>query len=142
MFWKDNRAKNNDREGARDRDRMPGTVIKPVEQLTLSSLLLFSHKVMSNSAIPWTAACQASLSFSISRSLLKLTSIESVTLSNHFILCRPILLLLSISHSIAVFSNELAPSIRGPKYWSFSTSSHLTLHQIIGLVKKFIWVFL
>ena len=92
--------------------------------------------------IPWTAAHQASLSFSISRSLLKLMSIESVMLSNHFILCHPLLLLPSISPSIRVFSNELASPIKGLKYWSFSTSSHSTLHQIIGFVKKFIWVFL
>ena len=103
---------------------------------------MFSYSVVCDSVIPWTAAHQASLSFSISRSLLKLMSIESVMLSNHFILCHPLLLLPSISPSIRVFSNELASPIKGLKYWSFSTSSHSTLHQIIGFVKKFIWVFL
>ena len=73
-------------------------------------------------ATPWTAECQASLSFTISQSLLKLMSIESVTLSNYLILCHPILLLPSIFDSIRVFSNELALHIRWPKYWSFSFS--------------------
>ena len=71
---------------------------------------------------PWTAAHQASLSFTISWSLLKLKSIELVMPSNHLILCRPLLLLPSIFPSIRVFSNESAPCIRGPKYWSFSCS--------------------
>ena len=70
----------------------------------------------------WTAACQASLSFTISRSLLKLISIESVMPSNYFILCPPLLLLPSIFPSIRVFSNELTLCIRQPKYWSFSFS--------------------
>ena len=70
---------------------------------------------------PWTAACQASLSIN-SQSLLKLMSIESVMLSNHLILCRPLLLLPSIFASFRVFSNESALYIRGPKYWSFSIS--------------------
>ena len=73
-------------------------------------------------AASWTAACQAFLSFTISWSLLKLMSIESVTPSNHLILCRPLLLLPSIIPSIRVFSNELALHIRWPKYWSFSIS--------------------
>ena len=68
---------------------------------------------------PWTAACQASLSNTNSRSLPKLT-IESVMPSNHLILCRPLLLLPSIFCSIRVFSNESALRIRWPKYWSFS----------------------
>ena len=69
---------------------------------------------------PWTAAHQASLSFTNSRSLLKLMSIESVMPSNHLILCRPLLLLPSIFPSIRVFSNESALRIRWPKNWSFS----------------------
>ena len=73
-------------------------------------------------ATPWTAARQASLSFTISRSLLKLMSIELVMLFNHLILCCPLLLLPSIFPSIRVFSNELILSIRWPKYWSFSFS--------------------
>ena len=71
---------------------------------------------------PRTAARQASLSFIISRSLLKLMSIESVMPSNHLILCRPLLLLSSVSPSIRVFSNESALRIRWPKYWSFNFS--------------------
>ena len=71
---------------------------------------------------PWTAASQASLSFTTSCSLLKLTSIESVIPSNHLILCCPLLLLPSIFPSIRVFSNESACRIRWPKYWNFSFS--------------------
>ena len=69
---------------------------------------------------PWTAARQASLSFTISWSLLKLVSIKSVMPSNHLFLCRP--LLPSIFPRVRVFSNELALCIRSPKYWSFSFS--------------------
>ena len=72
-------------------------------------------------ATPWTVACQASLSFTISQILLKLLSTESVMPSNHLILCRSLLLLPSIFPSIRVFSNESALHIR-PKYWSFSFS--------------------
>ena len=68
---------------------------------------------------PWTAARQALLSFTISQSLLKLRSIESVIPSNHLILCRPLLLLPSVFPSIRVFSNESALHIRWSKYWSF-----------------------
>ena len=71
---------------------------------------------------PWTTPSQASLSITISRSLLKLRSIESVMLSNHLILCHPLLLLSSIFPSIKVFSNESALRIRWPKYCSFSFS--------------------
>ena len=70
---------------------------------------------------PWTAACQASLSFTISQNLFKLMSIELVMASNRLIFCRP-LLLPSIFPSIRVFSNESALHIRWPKYWSFSFS--------------------
>ena len=70
----------------------------------------------------WTAAHQISLSFTISLTLLKLMSIESVVLSNHVILCRLLLLLPSIFPSIRVFSNELALLIRWPEYWSFCLS--------------------
>ena len=70
----------------------------------------------------WTAARQASLSIINSWSSLKLMSIESVTPSNHLILCRPFLLLPSIFPSIRVFSNESVLRIRWPKYWSFSFS--------------------
>ena len=71
---------------------------------------------------PWTAAFQAYLSFTISQSLLKLMSIDSMMPSNHLILCRPLLLLPLIFPSIRVFSNESALCIRCPKYWSFSCS--------------------
>ena len=71
---------------------------------------------------PWTAACQASLSITNSRSLPKLMSIESVMPSNHLILCRPLLLLPSVFPSIRVFPNESVLLIRWPKYWSFSFS--------------------
>ena len=73
-------------------------------------------------ATPWTAACQASLSFTISPSLLRLMSIESVMPSNHLILCHPLLLPPLIIPSIRVFSNESVLRIRWPKYWSFSIS--------------------
>ena len=71
---------------------------------------------------PWSAARQASLSFTIPQSLLKLMSIELVMSSNHLVLCYPLLLLPSIVPSIKVFSNELALQIRWAKYWSFSFS--------------------
>ena len=71
---------------------------------------------------PWTAACQASLSITSSRSLLRFMSIESVMSSSHLILCHPLLLLASIFPSIRVFSNESVFHLRWPKYWSFSFS--------------------
>ena len=77
---------------------------------------------MSDSAAPWTAAHWASLSFTISWSLLKLMSLELVMLSNHLILCCPLLLSPSVFPSIRVFSSESALHLRWPKYWSFSFS--------------------
>ena len=78
---------------------------------------------MSNSATPWTPGRQASLSFTISQSLLKLMSIESVMPSNHLVVCcTPLLLLPSIFPSIRVFSSDPVLRIRWPKYWSFSFS--------------------
>ena len=71
---------------------------------------------------PWTAAHQASLSFTISQSLLRPTPIKSVMPSNHLILCHPLFLLPSIFPSIRVFSSESVLRIRWPKYWSFSFS--------------------
>ena len=71
---------------------------------------------------PWTAAHQVFLSFTISRSLRKLRSIESVMPSNRLILCLPLLLLSSIFPSLRVFTNELALCSRWPKYWSFCFS--------------------
>ena len=81
-------------------------------------LLLFSWSLF---ATQWTAEHHASLSFSISRNLLKLLSIDSVMPSNRLILCHP-LLLPSIFPSLRVFPNELALDIRWPKYWRFSLS--------------------
>ena len=75
---------------------------------------------------PWTTACQASLSITNSRSLLKFMSTESVMPSNHLILCHPLLLSPSIFPSIRVFSNESALLIRWPKYWSFSFNISLS----------------
>ena len=86
----------------------------------LCSSVQFSRSVVSDSATPWPAARQASLSITNSRSLPKLISIESVMPSNHLILCRPLLLLPPIFPSIKVFSNDLAFCIKWPKYWSFS----------------------
>ena len=83
----------------------------PVVQ-SLSCIQLF--------ATLWTVACQVSLFFTISQSLLKLMSIESVMPSNHLFLCWPLLLPSSIFPSIRVFSNESVLHIRWPKYWSFS----------------------
>ena len=78
--------------------------------------LLFSRSVVFNCLQPH------GLSFTVSQSLLKLMSIESVMPSNHLILCRLLLLLLSIFPGISVFSNKSALHIRWPKYWSFSFS--------------------
>ena len=85
-----------------------------------SSVQLLSH--VRFSATPWTAARQASLSITNSRSWLKLMSIESMMPSNHLILCCPLLLPPSIFPSIRVFSNESVLPIRWPQYWSFSFS--------------------
>ena len=83
---------------------------------------LFSGQVVSDPATPWTAARQASPSFTVSQSLLKLMSIGSVMPFNRLILYCPFLLLPSIFPSIRVFSNESVFCIRWPKYWSFSFS--------------------
>ena len=82
---------------------------------------------------PWTAARQASLSITNSRSLLKLMSIESVMPSIRLILCHPFLLLPSVFPSIRVFSNESVLHIRWPKYWSFSFSISLS-NEYSGLI--------
>ena len=86
----------------------------------VNQFLLFSHVQLF--AIPWTAACQASLSITISQGLLKLMSIEPVMPSNHLILRCSLFLLTLIFPSIRVFSNELVLHIRWPRYWSFSFS--------------------
>ena len=84
-------------------------------------------------ATPWTAARQASLSLTNSRSLLKLMSIESVMPSNHLILCRPLFLLPSIFPSIRVFSSESVLRIRWPKDWSLSFGIR-TSNEYSGLI--------
>ena len=89
-------------------------------QKIFSSVQLLSHVWLFET--PCTAVFQACLSITNSWRLLRLTSIESVMPSNHFILCRPLLLPPSIIPSIGVFSNESVLRIRWPKYWSFSFS--------------------
>ena len=89
----------------------------PVSQLITVFQLLSCVQLF---VTPWTIACQVSLSFIISQSLLM--SFESVMTSNHLVLCHPLLLLLSIFPSIRVFFNESTLGIRWPKYWSFSFS--------------------
>ena len=88
---------------------------------------------------PWTAACQASLSITNSRNLLKLMSIESVIPSNHLILCHPLLFLPSIFPSIRVFSNESVLRIRWPKYQSFSFSISPS-NEHPGLIFRMDWL--
>ena len=83
--------------------------------------------------IPWTAACQDSLSITNSHSLLRLMSIKSVMPPNHFILCHPLLLLPSIFPSIRVFSKDSVLHIRWPKYWIFSFSISL-FNEYSGLI--------
>ena len=104
--------KNTDETQHGTRDGWIDAVVQP-----LSRVRLF--------VTPWTAARQASLSITSSRSLLKLMSIELVMPANHLILCRPLLLLPSIFPSIRVFSNESALHIRWPKYWRWIDESHL-----------------
>ena len=104
----------------------------------------FSHSVVFDSATPWTAACQASLSITNSQSLFKLMPIDSVMPSSHLILCHPPLPLPSIFPRIRVFSNESVLCIRWPKSWSFSFSlspsneySGLISFRIEGLSRVF-----
>ena len=95
---------------------------------------------------PWTGECQFSMSFTLSWSLLKFMSIESVMLSNHLIVCHPLLLLPSIFPSVGVFSSESALCIRWPAYWSFSISPvniqgwfPLRFTGLISLQSKGLW---
>ena len=92
-----------------------------------------SHSVMSDSATPWIAAHQASLSITNSQGSLRLISIESVMPSSHLILCHPLLLLPPIPPSIRVFSNESTLHMRWPKYWTFSFSI-IPSKEIPGLI--------
>ena len=111
--------------------------MKAVKKENLQSLHQFSSvQSLSRvrlSATPWTAACQASLSITNSRSLLKLLFIESVMPSSHLILCHPLLLLPPIPPSIKVFSNESTLHMRWPKYWSFPFSI-IPSKEIPGLI--------
>ena len=95
-----------------------GYHLTPVRTL----LLLFSGSAMSDSLPPHTLHLQASLTYTIPWSLLKVMSIKSVMPSNHLTLCHPLLLLPSIFLSIRIFSNESVLCIRWPKYWTFSFS--------------------
>ena len=90
-------------------------------------------------ATPWIPARQASLSITISRSLLILKSIELMMPSSHLILCHPLLLLLPIPPSIRVFSNESTLCMRWPKYWSFSFSISPS-KEIPGLIFRMDWL--
>ena len=94
--------------------------------ISLWQFVTYGHQdiecAFSSFAIPWIAACQASLCITNSWSLLKLMSIESVMPSSHLILCRPLILLPPIPPSIRVFSNASTLHMRWPKYWSFSFS--------------------
>ena len=104
---------------------LPVSMFSHCPPLGLSPLHLFGVVVQLLSrvrlfATPWTASCQASPSFTISQSLLKLMSIESLMPSNHLIFCHPLLLLPSTFPRIRDFSSELALHIWWPKYWSFS----------------------
>ena len=94
---------------------------------------------MSNSATPWTAARQASLSITYSWSLPRLMSIELVMPSNHLILCPPLLLLPSIFPNIRVFSNESTLRIRWPKYWIFGFSISPS-NEHPGLISRVDWL--
>ena len=104
------------------KDGMPGMLQSMGSQSQTASQSVQSLGHVRLFVTPWTAACQASLSITISWSLLKLMSIESVMPSNHLILCCPLLLLPSTFPNIRVFSNELALCIRWLNYWSFSFS--------------------
>ena len=99
----------------------------------------FSHSVISDSATPWTAACQASLSITNSRSPPKPMSIVLVVPSNHLIPCHPLLLLPSIFPSSRVFSNESALCIKWPEYWSISFDISPS-NEHPGLILRMDWL--
>ena len=98
---------------------------------SVSSVQLLSHVLII--VIPWTMACQASLSITTSRSFLRLMSIESMMPSKHLILCHPLLLLPSIFPNIRVSSNQSVLRIRWPEYWSFSFSISAS-KECLGLI--------
>ena len=121
------------RAGPQEAEQLPGRECYP----TLQQIIVLSFTEQSPDhqfssvqslspvwllATTWTAACQASLSITNSKSLLKLMSIKLVKPSNHFILWHPLLLLPSVFHRIRVFSNEIVLHFRWSKYWSFHFS--------------------
>ena len=108
-----------------------GELTEPISQTEFVVVQSFSHDQLFTTQ--WTAAHQASLSFTISRNLLKLMSTESVMPSNHLILCCPLLFLPSIFPSIRVFSNESTLCIKWPKYWCLSFSISLS-NKYSGLI--------
>ena len=108
----------------------PFTYLGPSSQSSVSYVVVQSFNCVQHFATPWTTARQASLSFTISRSLLKFMSIESEMPFNHCILCRP-LLSPSVFPIIKVFSNESALRIRWPKYWNFSVTLWTAAHQVL-----------
>ena len=123
------------RMATREKNRKITAVGDDVEELKLvyTVVVVQPHSRVWLFATPWTAARLVSLSFTISQTLLKLMSIESVMPSNHLILCRPFLLLPSFFPSIRVFSNESVLHIRWPKYWSFSISINC-FNEYSGLI--------
>jgi len=106
-----------------EKKRVRDTIVCVVVQ-SLSHVQLF--------AAAWTAACQATLTFTVSQSVLRFMSIESVMSSKHLILCHPLLLLPSIFPSIRVFISELVLHIRWTKYWSFSISPFNEYSELIS----------
>ena len=106
---------------------MPGKACVGLQCLGLKRLL-FSGSVVWLFTVPWTVACQASLSFTISQSLLIFMSIESEMLSKHLILCHPLLILPSVFPSAMAFSNQLALHIRRPNYWYSASASVLPVN--------------
>ena len=114
----------------------PNLPVTPGVSLLWSNFKIFCYSVpkpCTTLCTPSTAARLASLSFTVSYSLLKLMPIELVMSSNHLILCHPLLLLPSIFPRIRVFSNESTPGIRWPKYWSFSFSINPS-NEYLGLI--------
>ena len=117
----------------------------------IPTLLLFSQKSCLTRRLPWTAACQASLSFTISLSLLKLMSIESVMPSNHLILCRPLLLLSSVFPSIRVCLMSCLFPLGGQGIGASASVPVLPMNiqgwfpigltGLISLLSKGLWVF-
>ena len=109
------------------RRQVGGRVKLGVWELYVYTLVAVAVQLLSSVPLfvtTWSAACQDSLSFTVSLRLLKLMSIEPVKPSNHLTLCHPLLFLPSVFLSIRVFSNESAQNNRWPKYWSFSFSTN------------------